>query len=147
MSKPTTRRKKASEEDGFTLLELMIAAGITLMAIVMAMGSLIQISQTTVRTEERTIGQAHLTTIAEEIQDLSLDELVAYQPPALEGLGVMTSTSGEFVAADGTYVPIPPPESVEIADAPNPVEIRLTITWRDSDGRTQSRQLTTFHRR
>jgi type II secretory pathway pseudopilin PulG len=128
---------------GMTLLELMIAAGITAMALVLMMGSLGSVAHSGASTEERSIAAAHVSTVLEELSEADLEELLAYEAPALEGL------RGETIAVrcvDGSGNEVTLPATQAIGTVPNPVEVRVTVTWQDSAGHTYSRSGSTFYR-
>lgn len=143
-------RSKAGlgDEAGFTLFELTLASGIMLVALVLMMGSLIRISSTTAATEDRAIAATQLSTVMEEIQGFrDLDSIRTYQPPALDGLGAFQTVDVEAIAADGTAIAVPATEEAFDTNLPNPLEVRVTVTWRDASGRTFVREASTLVRR
>ena len=130
-----TRRREAQE--GLTLLELSIASGIMAAAFVLVVGALIGVSATNTFTQERTIATGQLTTVLEELHGSTFDQVLAYQPPGVQGLGGVV-TSVVCLDSNGNLVPLPI-VSGAVADAlPNPVEVQVRVTWRDLAGRMQT---------
>jgi type II secretory pathway pseudopilin PulG len=121
-----------------TLVELMIASGIVTIALVLTLGSIISVSSTTDLAEDRAMAAATITSVLEELRALPYQELLAYQPPVVAGTGVGTVLSVACIASDGTAVPLPVDSSSFSGSFPNPVEVRVTVTWRDKMGRPYS---------
>ena len=91
-SKPRIERGKS--EGGFTLVELMLASGITLTAIVLAMGALMSISTTT----QASAGVA--TALVRRFRDLvwigaslGLASLYSVTPHSVAGVEIESGTS------------------------------------------------------
>jgi Tfp pilus assembly protein PilV len=138
---------QADGEAGFTLFELMIAAGIMLTAMVLMFGSLIRISASTGATEQRAIAATQLASIVEEVQSLDLESLRTYQPPPLADLGAMQTVAVSAIDGNGAEIAVPATETQFDVALPNPLEVQITITWRDANGRTYTREASTLVRR
>lgn len=128
-----------------TLLELMIASGVTTMALVMLMGSLASISSVSSISQERALSAAHLSSIMEEVGATNIDSLFTYEPPAFRGLRgeVVTVTC---VDVDGEEIELPLETTLDPPALPNPVQIRARIVWQSASGHTHQRVVSTFHR-
>jgi hypothetical protein len=130
---------------GMTLIELMIAGGIMAIAFVFLFGSLISISVTGATAADRSVAVAHLSSIMEELDPLvDEDGLLAYQPPAMRGLGVAETILVQCVDGAGNLVSLPSNPGALAAPLTNPVEVRVTISWRDKAGRTHRVRGATF---
>lgn len=142
---PFAERQPLGRNAGMTLLELMIAAGIMSTALVMLMGSIMSISATGAAAEDRTIARAHLSGVMEELSTTNFDTLLAYQPPAFDGL-MNETIMVSFTDSEGTIVQVPiDPNDLE-ALPPNPVEIQVTVTWNTSAGRANAVRASFLHR-
>ena len=141
---------------GFTLLEIMIAAGVVLTGLMMLMGSLFSVRDLSQISDDRTRATSELASIMEEMRGLSYSDLLEYQPAVSEDFG-MGNTYVFAVAyySDGTplylpaYVPDPdvgtqPPE---IEPLPNPVEIELWMMMQNQQGHWSWVTYSGFHRR
>ena len=151
-TKHTLAKAKRRNDAGMTLIELMIAAGIMTVAFVLLFGSIISISTTGQMTEDRALAAAHMGTITEELRGLGWTEFLAYEPPALEGLGTgaqidieLTDTSG----ANETVLGVLPTTHSDLATAfpPNPIEARITISWLGTRGHELSMSATALFAR
>lgn len=141
-----TRKSPRGGAEGMTLLELMIAAGVMAMAFVFMFGSYAGISTASASSEELAIATAHISTVMEEIRGRpSYAALLAYQPPALTGLGVTETIQVVCLNSAGAAVALPtaPPSPA----LPNPVEVRVMVTWRDRMGRLFRASCSTLHGR
>lgn len=133
-------------QDGFTLIELMIAAGITMTAIVMAMATLLSMAETTKASSDKAAARMNLSTLMEEIRGMRIRELTQLQPDDIGGLGAQETISLQCVTDNG-IVDIPVDPSVDVDTYPNPLEIRVTVSWMDPAGRQKSERTTVLVRR
>lgn len=140
-------RGRFCESAGVTLIELMIASGILALAFVLLLGGIISINQTNAITENQAHASAHLESVIEELQGLSLEQLLAYQPPALPGLGAASSIQLTCLDSGGNSVPLPIDASTLSAPIPNPAEVQITVLWSDTRGRLYTARTSTFCRR
>lgn len=141
------RRARRHGEEGLTLIELMMAAGVVLIGIVMTMSAILAISQTTASNEDLTKARSHLATVAEDLRSRALEDIVAYTAPAMEGLGAFETISISVVDSGGNLVPVPVAANYDSSALPNPLQVRITVTWRSGAGRVLAQTLTTFVRR
>ncbi|MFO7775345.1 MAG: prepilin-type N-terminal cleavage/methylation domain-containing protein [Candidatus Hydrogenedentota bacterium] len=145
-------KAKRRNDAGMTLIELMIAAGIMTVAFVLLFGSIISISTTGQMTEDRALAAAHMGTITEELQGLGWDEFLAYEPPALGGLGTGAQINIELIDTSGaneTVLGALPTTHSDLATAfpPNPIEARITVSWLDTKGHQVSTSATALFAR
>ena len=142
------RKKTRKGEGGFTLVELMLAAGIVLTAIVFAMGSLMSMSNTTKSSADKAASRMNLSSITEEIRDMTLNELVEFQAANQGGLGATESITLSCRLTNGNMVDIPlTEENLTVDDFPNPLETHITVTWTDSNSRVQTQEAVVMVRR
>ncbi len=150
--KTNPAKAKRRNDAGMTLIELMIAAGIMTVAFVLLFGSIISISGTGQMSEDRAMAAAHMGTITEELRGLGWNEFLAYQPPALVGLGTGAQIDIELIDTSGaneTVLGALPTTHSDLAAAfpPNPIEARITISWMDIRGHQLSTSATALFAR
>jgi len=132
-------KKIRTDESGFTLIEIMFAAGVVAIALSALFGSMINISVMGQVTEARADTSTALGRILEFTRVMDFEELMEYVPPEIEGVGVKNVITLECFDADGATVSLPlvaaEGDEVVIPPLPNPLEVRATITWADERGR------------
>lgn len=133
-----------ANKGGFTLIESMVAGSVLLVSMVMVAGSLARISQTNAVTQDQAVATAQMMSVSEQIRGMEYTELLAYTPPAFKGLGNSSAIQVTLVDGDGGLVPTP---VVNQTTFPNPLEVKVTVTWRDTLGRTYSKSVSAVHRR
>jgi len=126
-----------------TLLEIMIASGIMATAFVLLMGSLASVSATGVSTEERAVAASYVSSILEEVCRTDWDGLVNYQAPGLRGLRGVAATVSIVDAAGGVH---PLPLTGTMPSTPNPIEVRVLVTWQGKSGHPYRLAASTLHR-
>jgi len=134
-------------EEGFTLVELCIASGIMAMVFLFLMGGVIDVNDSNQVITQRTIAQAQLQSVLEQMRSLTIDELAVYTPAAMTGLGSQSAVSLACVDSSNNTVTIPLASAATASSLPNPLEVRATVTWRDPHGRLLSQQIATMYRR
>ena len=133
-----------------TLIELMFACGILAMTLSFLFSSLLGISVIGRLSESRTSASTTISSLLEEIQTMSYDDLLAYEAPDIEGPGVAHTVKvecvlpgdslagtegGESSSEEISTLELPLPETFS-GTLPNPLEIRVTLTWREASGHT-----------
>jgi Tfp pilus assembly protein PilV len=88
------RSTSSKAVEGFTLLEIMIAAGVMAMGLVLVFGALVSIAETNQTSQTRTVANAQVNSVLEEVQALGPVELASYQPPPMPGLGAGANAPG-----------------------------------------------------
>lgn len=142
-------KNRFSAESGMTLLELLFASGILALSLSLAFGSLVSVNRVGGVVEDRTIATTHILTVFEQLTPLNYQTLLLYQPPTFTGL-TRRSTTGQVVSgtvaetvvvdvytSDGSTLRLPQTTAPSVA-LPNPMRIRVTVTWMDKQGRLQS---------
>jgi type II secretory pathway pseudopilin PulG len=132
---PSPRRGEA----GMTLIEVSVAAGVLLVTIVLLLGGVVDISRTSDVVSTRAIAGGHVNSVLEEVQRLGFAELLEYHPPLLKGLGVTERVTVACLDEDGQPVPLPITDASVADRLPNPLEVRVSVTWRDRQGRAFGR--------
>jgi prepilin-type N-terminal cleavage/methylation domain-containing protein len=122
-------------ESGFTLLEVMIAAGIILIGLVAVMNSVVSTNSLRASADDRTVVRARLATVIDELRRADADGLRNYTPPSFTDRSPAIEIEVEYVMnEDGERAS--PPITDEDIEIPNPVEIHITSTATFSAGRT-----------
>lgn len=135
--------RKRGTKNGFTLLELSIAAGVMVVAFVLIMQEVVSISTTREIVTEQAQAVAALSSTLEQLRILSFQQLLQFQPVPTGRLG-----AGETVQVfcfDQNGVPVALPVTVlPLPVFPNPVETQVIISWRDPSGRVFTRSASTM---
>lgn len=131
------QKRSISGTAGMTLLELMFAAGIVSLALAMLFGSLLSMTVVGQVNQSQMAASECMTSLMEEINSLPYDSLKAYVPSTtLKGPGTSREIALAFVVPKTTgtteYTAIPFTGSD--ATIPNPVEVRVTLTWKEANG-------------
>lgn len=136
---------------GFTLLELMLAAGVMAITLAMLFGSLIAVGSLGELAEDRASAAAELTSSLERLRAMSYAGVLQYSPPKPLHPGVNRTLMLEIFNASGTSFKLPhmsPPAPLQspptLPDFPNPLEVRATLVWEDALGRAHSMQASTL---
>lgn len=121
-------------ESGATLLELMVAASVMAMGLTFLFGSVITISAVGGATEGRNVAITHTSSVMEELRSLTYEEMLAYRPPVLTGLGTSETVVIECFKDDGTSLTLPIDPATLTSPLPNPLPVQCTVSWRDQRG-------------
>ena len=126
---------------GFTMLELMVAIGVLLIAILSAFGSQLTSMNLVTLSREMDTAVTDAQACMESILTLPADQIPLATSAYADGQEISgyTNLSDETLIA--TY-PGFPTGSVDPADVPDPLEIVLTLSWADHEGRPRSVKLT-----
>lgn len=136
-------RNKPSGEAGFTLLELMFAAGILGMALAFLFGSLVTVSVASRATEDQGVAVTHLTSVLEELRARSFDDLLTYEPPTFGNLNDTEQITVRCFKSDGSALTLP--STLTLTEPlPNPLQVQVQVTWQASQGRVFSKAATQF---
>ncbi len=155
-------KHKRRRNQGLTLIELMLALGISATALSMMFVSLMTLSVIGQLNESRAMATASVASVLEEVNNLSFAELLEYVPPELEVPGVAYAVEVAAVLPGDLYgdypdypdypdysreegwggttggiseetIPLPLDENFD-GELPNPVEIRVVISWEEASG-------------
>jgi type II secretory pathway pseudopilin PulG len=144
---PGIRGRGVREADGLTLIELAIASGILAVAFVFIIGGIVNISDTNTIVADRTEAGSALSSVLEQLRTMTIDQLLAYAAPAPHGLGASATTTIACIDATGASVPIPAVTPGLASTLPNPLEVRVTVQWRDPRGRLHTQRTSSLFRR
>lgn len=140
--------KRRTNEEGIMLVELMIAAGILVVALVMVMGSLLSVWQVIAISEQRINVSSEVTTILEEVQSLTFEEILDYDPAPLKGSLTTEYTKLAMFDAEGQEIALPISEELlNLETLPNPVEIKVTVSMHRNNRAPITRSASTLVRR
>ena len=127
---------------GMTLFEVMIAAGVTLVAIVLAMGSIVSLATTSTVSETQLMAATILSTVLERLHVMPLDELTALNPPT--DLSRRSGTAVQITCYDADGNAYQTPFDPTGLNLPNPLPVEVTVTWRDDQGRAYNKSTSTL---
>lgn len=140
-------RKKLRNESGVTLLELMFASGILAIGLAMLFGSMMSITTVGQAAEQRQVANTCLSRVMEELRGSTGEQLFDYVPPPIHGLSDTSGIIVECFDGDGNPVVLPLAGEVDSDELPNPLEVRVTVVWVDTQGRTVSLSASSMFRR
>ena len=120
---------------GMTLLEVSIACAVLGVAFVYLFGSILSISALGGQTRERATAQSQVSSILAAIQPLSRAQMLAFTPPAVQGLGAGATAQVACLDGAGGAVTLPTGAATVL---PDPAEVRVTVNWQDTRGRACS---------
>jgi len=106
-------------------------------------GALVSIAETNQISQTRTLANAQVSSVLEEVQALGPVELASYQPPPMPGLGAGATVQVVAIAADGSEIALPVSDTSSV-QLPDPVEVSVTVAWRDVKGRTMASRASTY---
>jgi len=120
-----------------TLLELMLAAGVLTLTLSYVFGSILAVTAAGSISEDRAVAATEVTSVLESMQGMSLDTLIACQPPARTALRGETVTL-ECFKSDGTALTLPTTYALIGLPIPSPLPVRCTVSWQGDLGRNLS---------
>lgn len=126
---------------GFTMLELMVAIGILLVATLAAFGSQVRSFELLGASQDAAVAMTDLEVCMEEVLTRTADAIPDAFPP-MESIPAFDDLHLPQQRIVPTYAGL-----VAGGAVPDPLEIVLTATWNDRRGRPQSLRLTTIKTR
>jgi len=135
------RRARGGSAGGFTLIELMVAASVLLIAVMAALTSQLSSMNLVRASRESNTAMTDLQTAMEEVLFDPIDQIPLLHPggQALPNYTNLNLTNQTIVATYPTYGGAGP--------VPDPLEIVLTMTWLDWRGRPMTARLATVKAR
>ncbi len=129
---------------GFTLVELMIAAGVLATSLGLLFGSLVSLSLLGQVAEGKTMATAYLSGVLEEVRQMPRDSLFAFSPQTPpQQPGYTLAAVLDALDADGNAVRMPLANPASGAALPEPVSIRVTVVYATPKGHVFSITSTT----
>ncbi len=125
-----TRNKK--QERGMTLVELMFAAGILAFVLSMVFTSVVSVGLNREIHTEQLLADSIVNEILDQISMVGREQLLTFQPEVNVVPGTNARLTIEAVGSDGNSITIPT-NGTNIS-LPNPVEVRVTLTWQSARG-------------
>ncbi|NLV41637.1 MAG: hypothetical protein GXY15_10475 [Candidatus Hydrogenedentes bacterium] len=125
-----------TSDGGFTLVEVMFAAGTLALALTLLFGSLISINLMGEVNEGRAKASNHLASVMESLRSRSLNDVITQEIPLYTEDHVEIAVALEAVNTSGERVSLPVTDVVQaMAALPDPVEVVATAVWTDTRGR------------
>lgn len=148
MKKINKKSKRLNQESGLTLIEIMCSCAILVGGLVMMFGSVFTISEASTISEERVKALSEISSVMEEIRNMSPTELQEYYPPYETSLGSYSMIMLQAYSEEGYPVYFPMYEGMygeEMGiNIPNPCEVEVTIWWMNSKGRFMQQTASTM---
>tara|TARA_R110001592_G_scaffold183220_4_gene426851 strand:- start:1156 stop:1593 length:438 start_codon:yes stop_codon:yes gene_type:complete len=131
-------KRNVTAQSGMSLLEVTFAAGIMATALSLLFGSLISISLLGKLNEDKAVANTELASLLEAIRSLEYNDLLTYTPDAPNAPGVERTVSLACYDADGAAVNLPLVSNelgeIDVPPLPNPLEVQVTLLWRNEKG-------------
>jgi type II secretory pathway pseudopilin PulG len=131
-------KRVATAQSGMSLLEITFAAGIMATALSLIFGSLISISLVGNLNEDKALANTELASALEGIRALEFRDLMVYAPDVPSVPGVERTVVLECYDVDNTAVALPLAAdvdgSVTVPELPNPLEVKVTLLWKNNKG-------------
>lgn len=140
------RAVRRTSEDGFSLIELCIAAGIMAVAFLFIIGGVVDASNSNSVVNGRMLANAQLESTLEQLRAMTFANMIISAPVQVRGLGASATMTMQAVNAAGGLVNFPITNAAVVAALPNPLEVRATITWRDARGRLLTQSMASRYR-
>jgi hypothetical protein len=132
--------KHHANDQGLTLIEIILAVGVLAVGFVMLLGSIPSIHGTIEMNSDTAQALYHGASIVEEIQALPNSQLESYIPPVMNDLGANEVITVILLDNLGNEVVLPANLGAVPGGVPDPAEIQVYIQWTDDHGR---RRITT----
>lgn len=147
------RTRPKHGQEGMSLVELLLAAGVVATSLSILFGSLVSISVMERLNESRASAVLVLSSVMEEVSGMPWGEVPDYVAPSNDATGltyevtveayapqageeeggVVVAGEGEEEAGGGwVALPLPVDSGIEL---PKPLEYRVTVRWLDASGR------------
>jgi prepilin-type N-terminal cleavage/methylation domain-containing protein len=141
------RERQKQSERGFSLIELVMATAVFGVAFVLVAGSLGSVTVTNKMSEKKQAALSQISTLLEDVQESSFNEIMAYTAPTLHGLGDDATVTAQCINSVGSALTLPITDAAVQAALPNPFEVRVMITWKEGPGQYISKRSSVMVRR
>ncbi|NTW99818.1 MAG: hypothetical protein HGB35_07825 [Geobacteraceae bacterium] len=131
---------------GFTLIELMFAAGVLAMGLGMLFGSLISMNLMVQVAEGKTKATAYMSSVLEQVRETPRSTLFTFSPVAAPQCpGYAMRVVLDAVNTDGSTVRLPLANAAAGSALPSPLVIRATVAYTTPRGQEFSMTSTTLN--
>jgi len=134
-------RNSNRQERGMTLVELMFAAGILAFVLSMIFTSVISVGVNREIHTQRLQAESAVNEVLDQISRTDASQILSFQPDVVLLPGNSAVLQIEAVTADGLNISIPSADQVSL---PNPVEIRVILSWQTDRGYTITKRASTY---
>ncbi len=134
-------RNSNRQERGMTLVELMFAAGILAFVLSMIFTSVISVGVNHEIHTQRLQAESAVNEVLDQISRTDASQILSFQPDVVLLPGNSAVLQIEAVTADGLNISIPSADQVSL---PNPVEIRVILSWQTDRGYTITKRASTY---
>lgn len=136
-----------SAEQGMTLIEIMTAAGLISIAFLYILGAVLSVNETRATVQQQGLAVSQLSSVTESLGSMPFSDLLTFTDADIAQLAPDQNLTVECFTADGEAVSFPLAADVDPDALPNPLEVRVTVTWDGPRGRTMSRSASVLMRR
>lgn len=143
---------RRSGQEGMTLIEVMMAVAVLAFSFSVVYGSLISMYMLGRTNEDRVQAVTAVSSLLEEIQAMDMTALADYSTPKINLPGVEHWVTAEVVVPSELSGEEPdivtlPLTDTSVGSLPNPAEVRVTLFWKDKDGRLYKFRASTMRSR
>jgi len=122
-----------------TLVEIMTAAGLIGVAFLYILGAVLSVNETRATVQQQARAVSELSSVTESLGSMPFSDLLALTDADIAQLAPDHDVTIACFAANGEAVSFPLPADVDPGALPDPLEVRVTVTWDGPRGRTMSR--------
>lgn len=124
-------KSKNKKQQGMTLLELMFAAGILAFVLSMIFTSVITVGMNREIHTQRLQAKSVVNEILDQISRADTTQILNFNPMVQHLPGENSVLRVEVLTASGTPISLPATGNVNL---PNPLEVRVTLSWKTTRG-------------
>ncbi len=134
-------KKKHKKQQGMTLLELMFAAGILAFVLSMIFTSVIAVGTNREIHTQRLQAESVVNEILDQISRADTTQILNFRPVVQHLPGENPVLRVEAITTSGNPIILP---SASNANLPSPLEVRVTLSWRTTQGYTITKRGSTY---
>ncbi len=128
-------------QDGMTLLELMFAAGILAFVLSMIFTSVITMGANGEIQAQRLQAESVVNEVLDQISRTDKSQILTFQPDVPNLPGTNANIQIEVIGSTG---PIQLPVNGQNVNLPDPLEVRVTLTWETTRGYVITKRGSTY---
>ncbi|HOK10428.1 MAG TPA: type II secretion system protein [Candidatus Hydrogenedens sp.] len=134
-------KKDKKKQQGMTLVELMFAGGIMAFVLSMIFTSVVTVGMNSEIHTQRLQAESVVNEILDQISRTDVTQILNFTPNLNHLPGNRAVVRIEAITASGSPISLPTTTSVSL---PNPLEVRVTLTWQTTRGYTITKRGSTY---
>ncbi|MCA1901410.1 MAG: type II secretion system GspH family protein [Candidatus Hydrogenedens sp.] len=134
-------KKDKKKQQGMTLVELMFAGGIMAFVLSMIFTSVVTVGMNSEIHTQRLQAESVVNEILDQISRTDVTQILNFTPNLNHLPGNRAVVRIEAITASGSPISLPTTTNVSL---PNPLEVRVTLTWQTTRGYTITKRGSTY---